>query len=1099
MAFDGTLKFDTALDQTGFKLGLDNIGGIARAGMQAVTSAVSMAAEEVASLGAKAIEAGKGFESGMAKVIATMGLTKDTVENGVNSYELLKEAAAKAGESTTFSASEAAEALNYLALAGYNATQAADALPAVLDLAAAGGLSLAYASDLATDAMSALGIAATTENLTHFGDQLAKTASKANTSVGQLGEAILTVGGTAKELAGGTTELNAALGVLANAGIKGSEGGTALRNIMLAMTPTTEKAAKAFERLGLESYDADGNLRPLNETFRDLNKALSGMTSQEKTNVLNDIFNKVDLKSATALMSACASSTEELGNAFLYAGIPAKGLTGFLENFENGTYNAMSETEFMTSVMNDFGISSEAAGAVYSAFVTQVNGLSFEKLYNELTDCDGAMAQMAETMNDTLEGDLKSLGSKAEALGIAVYEGINTPLRELVQLGGGYIAQLTEAFKAGGFEGLAEAFGDVLSQSANTLTKAVPGISKAGGQVFNALVKGFVKNIPDLAVTGLTMLDTLVSGFDISDMIRIGEQLLAEITDKIQKKSLRFHRLGKHILKSVTGSVSQNLPLLSEAMVKLIDFAVGLLTDSENLTGFAEAAVSILSALAEGVVQSVPVFADKAPEIMQKIAEALKNAPFSVMTVADSVITAIADSLGLGDKWNKVKEKVSDAFSHFDFETVKLNLELAFEDIPDDVKQNFENVSQTFSEAAERLRISFNKLKDSCKILKEKFQPLLDTLKQYFTSGKAGENAGDALGTSITFVAGTIAVATDSVSRLLSGVMDFGAWLAEGSTGAEAFSATVIGLIAAVGSFAGILKIMETAPVVIAGVQAAIAGVSASASGLWAVIAANPLAALIALLAGAVAALVYVSQTSEEWQLGWEMIKDTFEDFADAWKTGFKEIKQKWEDFWDSWKVGEQALETFGKNVYDFIDGARQWGVDLVENFISGVKEKWNEWVTTWENFGGVIYDLLHHSHPDKGLLKDDYTWMPDMMQSFSEGIRQNIPLVANQAEALTDTLKSTINMPDISSGALEALRLQSISMNTSMAVPSATSEVVNNHYSYSTVNQNTTETRSEAPALSPTFYVQIGNEALRDFVVTVIDQENAVTGGNAF
>ena len=121
MAFDGTLKFDTAIDQTGFKLGLDKIGSIAKTGMAAVTAAVTAASGAVAALGGYAVSVGSKFESSMAQVIATMGITKDTIEDGVNSYDLLKEAAAAAGESTTFSASEAADALNYLALAGYSA------------------------------------------------------------------------------------------------------------------------------------------------------------------------------------------------------------------------------------------------------------------------------------------------------------------------------------------------------------------------------------------------------------------------------------------------------------------------------------------------------------------------------------------------------------------------------------------------------------------------------------------------------------------------------------------------------------------------------------------------------------------------------------------------------------------------------------------------------------------------------------------------------------------------------------------------------------------------------------------------------------------
>ena len=422
MAYDGKLQFNTAIDTAGFLKGIENISSIAKSGIgtignfaqtgiqgivslsassaeaikssvTATVDAMKAVAKEAAELSKKAIEIGKGFESSMSQVAATMGIPKDTInESGVKPFDILSEAAKECGATTQFSASQAAEALNYLALAGYTAEQAADALPSVLNLAAAGGLELQYAADLATDAMAALGITANNQNLTEFGDKMAKAAQKSNTSVGQLGEAILTVGGTAKELAGKTTELNTALGILANVGIKGSEGGTALRNIMLAMTPTTDKAVEAFDRLNVSAYDATtGALRPLNDTFKDLNKAMSGMTSKEKTETLNAIFNKVDLKSASAMLSACASSTEELGTAFNYAGVPTERLTEFLDEFSKGTFNAMTQEQFLEAATNQFGVSAEKADAVYSAFVTQLNGVSWENLYNEIENCDGAM------------------------------------------------------------------------------------------------------------------------------------------------------------------------------------------------------------------------------------------------------------------------------------------------------------------------------------------------------------------------------------------------------------------------------------------------------------------------------------------------------------------------------------------------------------------------------------------------------------------------------------------------------------------------------------------------------------------------------------
>ena len=270
---DGSVIIDIKGDSSAFQKTLGGLSSLAGGALKGVGTAVGAATAAVGGLAAAAIKVGSGFESSMSQVAATMGITTDEIANGSADFELLSQAAKDAGATTAFSASQAAEALNYLALAGYDATTAADALPAVLNLAAAGGLDLAYASDLATDAMAALGIEASGDNLTKFGDEMAKTASKANTSVAQLGEAILTVGGTAKSLAGGTVELNAALGVLANRGIKGAEGGTALRNVILSLSAPTDKAADAMSSLGLNVYDAAGNI--LTKLTAELKKRIS--------------------------------------------------------------------------------------------------------------------------------------------------------------------------------------------------------------------------------------------------------------------------------------------------------------------------------------------------------------------------------------------------------------------------------------------------------------------------------------------------------------------------------------------------------------------------------------------------------------------------------------------------------------------------------------------------------------------------------------------------------------------------------------------------------------------------------------------------------
>ena len=256
------------------------------------------------------------FESAMSQVQATMGITKDatTELNGatVNTMDTLKDLAKQLGASTAWSAKDCADALNYLALAGYSTEEIVGTLPTVLNLASAGGYDLATASDQVTDAMSALGLGVSDAKM--MVDQMAKTSSTTNTSVSQLGEGILTIGATAKGMKGGVTELNAALGILANNGLKGSEGGTHLRNILLSLQSPTDEAAKTLETLGVKMYDAEGNMRSLNDVFGDLKSSISGMTQEGQDSVISTLFNTRDLASASTLMASAGDQWTTLQN-----------------------------------------------------------------------------------------------------------------------------------------------------------------------------------------------------------------------------------------------------------------------------------------------------------------------------------------------------------------------------------------------------------------------------------------------------------------------------------------------------------------------------------------------------------------------------------------------------------------------------------------------------------------------------------------------------------------------------------------------------------------------------------------------------------------
>ncbi len=277
---------------------------------EAVIAGIKKIAGGIRQAAQAALETGQDFEASMSQVAATMGMTAEEINAGSAEYEKLANAAKACGKETKFSASESAEALNYLALAGYNVDKSVETLPKVLDLAAAGGLDLAYASDLVTDSMAALNMES--RDLDKYIDGMARTSQKSNTSVAQLGEATLVCAG-AVSLTGQKLEtMNAELGILANNGLKGAEGGTHLRNIIMSLAAPTEQAETALHSLGVQVEDSEGNMRDLNDIMTDLNAALSGMSSTEKSQIISRIFNKTDIAAVNSLLKGTGQEFDSL-------------------------------------------------------------------------------------------------------------------------------------------------------------------------------------------------------------------------------------------------------------------------------------------------------------------------------------------------------------------------------------------------------------------------------------------------------------------------------------------------------------------------------------------------------------------------------------------------------------------------------------------------------------------------------------------------------------------------------------------------------------------------------------------------------------------
>lgn len=622
---------------------------------QAFSKAFGIAAKaigEAFSFVADSVGVASGFESAMSQVAATMGFTVDELNTAGSeaalTFETLSAFAQEMGSTTAFSASEAADALNYMALAGYDAETSMEMLPNVLNLAAAGGIGLAEASDMVTDASSALGLSLDETAL--LVDKMAKASSKSNTSVQQLGDAILTVGGTAKNLAGGTTELSAALGILADNGIKGSEGGTALRNIILSLAAPTDNAYAKMKQLGLEVYDAAGKMRPLEDIFTDLNGTLSEMTQGEQTEALSVLFNKVDLKSANALLATNAERWAELSDAIDGAWFSVDGITaGFdaigydidFDKFVNGFHAIGISTEMVDSALKASGGNAEAfadalfeladGGATYEQIMRAIP-TDLNELQMAFDSTSGAAQAMADVQLDNLEGSITLFKSALEGAQIAIGEGLTPVLKDFVDYGAEGLSTLTAAFKEGGIEGAMEALGPILEKGIGMITEMLPNFLSLGSTIILSLVQGITDNLPTLISAGADALITISTG------------LIEHLPDLITA--------GLEVIVTLANGIAEALPELIPTIVEVVLEIVDTLTNPDTLSSLIDAAIAIIIALANGLIAALPQLIAKAPEIIANLVTAIiQNVPKLLAAAVEIIVTLVK---GIGENLGQI-------------------------------------------------------------------------------------------------------------------------------------------------------------------------------------------------------------------------------------------------------------------------------------------------------------------------------------------------------------------------------------------------------------------------------------------------------------
>lgn len=531
----------------------------------------------VGAFGAFAIKSGMDFEAQMSKVQAISGANAEEMQ-------LLTDKAKEMGAKTKFSATESAQALEYMAMAGWKTDQMVSGLPGIMNLAAASGEDLASVSDIVTDALTGFGLKAS--DSAHFADVLAKASSSSNTNVALMGETFKYAAPVAGALKYSIEDTAVAIGLMANAGIKGEQAGTALRGVLTNLAKPSDQVAGYMDALGVSLTDTQGNVKPLSALMVDLRQKFAGLTDAQKAEYAAGIAGKNALSGFLAIVNASDADFNNLTQAIANSDGTAQQMADTMNN------NLSGQLTLLKSAAEGIGIT--FYDSIKGKATDAVKGLT-DKLSQWQTD--GTIDAIAAKVGDAFS-IIMDKGSQAVSWVMQNKDGIISAIQGI-------------GIAFGIFKG-AQLFGNII-QGVHNLSLfgqtvravATSDIPRFAGGVVNVAKKfgGFMKT-----AVGFVAANPIV--LIIAGAIAAGI-LIYKNWDTIKSGAIALWEKAKEVFSGITGSVSSAVQSIKDKASELWAKATEVFTGiKDNIVGAFDAAkekVSGFFSWLDNKISSVPV------------------------------------------------------------------------------------------------------------------------------------------------------------------------------------------------------------------------------------------------------------------------------------------------------------------------------------------------------------------------------------------------------------------------------------------------------------------------------------------------------------